>query len=295
MPETRRRAINLVAVPYDSGQRETRMGRGPGALLSGGLEVALRAPGGEVFTEVVEAAGSFLTENATAFELMSLVSGRVREAAVSGYFPLVLSGNCNASAGTVAGLLPYQVGVVWFDGHADFNTPDTTRSAYLDGMGLAVLTGGCWKGAASTIPGFEPIPEENMILVGTRDIGREEQERLDRSGLTVVGPGAISERGVREALCGPLDALRTRTDSVYAHLDLDVLDPALVAPANSLAPPGGLAVDDVALATQHVAERFTIAAAGIASYDPSSDEDGRVLRAGIALERELTGGASRLR
>jgi arginase family enzyme len=68
-----------------------------------------------------------------------------------------------------------------------------------------------------------------------------------------------------------------------------------VAPANSLAPPGGLAVDDVALATQHVAERFTIAAAGIASYDPSLYEDGRVLRAGIALARELTDGASRLR
>ena len=290
MRETERRTVNVFAVPYDSGRREVRMGRGPGALLSGGLEGALRAPGREIGIDAIEAAGSFQAENATAFELMRLVSDRVREAAGSGSFPLVLSGNCNASVGTVAGLGPEQVGVVWFDGHADFNTPHTSRTAFLDGMGLAIIVGDCWEAMAGTIPGFKPILEENVVLVGARDFGAEERERLARSGVTVVEPESVRREGAVEALGSPLDALRARVSKVYVHLDLDVLDPGLVAPANGFAPPDGFAVDEVALAIREVAGRVTIAAAGIASYDPFSDEGGRVSRAGIELARELAGG-----
>ena len=112
MRETERRTVNVFAVPYDSGHTEARMGGGPGALLLGGLEGALRAPGREIRIDVIEAAGCFHAVNATAFELMRLISERVREAAGSGFSPLVLSGNCNASVGTVAGLGPEQIGVV---------------------------------------------------------------------------------------------------------------------------------------------------------------------------------------
>jgi len=290
-------AASIIAVPYDSGHVEARMGRGPGTLISGGLERALRTADRAVCTTVIGASGHLRTENATGFELMRLVSERVRDEAGSGAFPLVLSGNCNASVGTVAGLGPAKLGVVWFDGHPDFNTPETTRSAFLDGMGLAIMTGDCWAGMAGTIPGFEPVPEENLVLVGTRDAGAEERERLASSAVTVVEPGVMHERGVRDTLCGPLDALRERVTRVYVHLDLDVLDPDRVAPANGLAPPDGLVVDEVQRSIRHVAERFTITSAGIASYDPSFDQDGEVLRAGIALAGELVGGAasSRLR
>jgi arginase len=147
MRETERRTVNVFAVPYDSGHREARMGRGPGALLLGGLEGALRAPGREIRIDVIEAAGCFHAENATAFELMRLTSERVREAAGSGFSSLVLSGNCNASVGTVAGLGPEQIGVVWFDGRADFNTPQTSRSAFWTGWGspsLSVTVGRLW-------------------------------------------------------------------------------------------------------------------------------------------------------
>ncbi len=145
---------------------------------------------------------------------------------------------------------------------------------------------------AGTIPGFEPVPEEKLVLAGTRDAGAEERERLASSAVTVVEPRVTHERGAREALCGPLDALRGWVTKVYVHLDLDVLDPDRVAPANGLAPPDGLVVDEVERSIRHVTERFTIAGAGIASYDPSSDEDGKVLRAGIALAGELVGGAA---
>jgi arginase len=76
-------------------------------------------------------------EVAVAFELDRLVSEQVCEAVAEGEFPLVLSGNCNTSIGTLAGVGPEGLGVVWFDAHADFNTPETTTTGFMDGMGLA--------------------------------------------------------------------------------------------------------------------------------------------------------------
>lgn len=205
-----------------------------------------------------------------------------------GSFPLVLSGNCNASVGTIAGLGPDEVGIVWFDGHADFNTPETTViGGSLDGMGLAIATGACWRKMVRTIPGFRPVSEANVMLVGTRDADSAEQERLRRSDVTFVNAELVRERGVREVLGTALDALQGRARRVYVHLDMDVLDPE-GAPANEFAPPGGLKVEEVEEGIRMIRERFTLAAAGIASYDPDYDSGNRVLRAGLRLVGTLT-------
>jgi arginase family enzyme len=57
----------------------------------------------------------------------------------------VLSGNCNTAVGTISGLGTSDLGVVWFDAHADFNAPETTTTGFTDGIGLAVAVGHCWK------------------------------------------------------------------------------------------------------------------------------------------------------
>lgn len=264
------------------------MGRGPKHLVDNGLQEWLRAGGHEVGTEVIEAGSWFPTEIATAFELHRLVADQVRQARERDELPLVLSGNCNTSAvGALAGLNPQELGIVWFDAHTDFDTPETTTSAFLDGMGLSIAVGACWKTMAETIPGFRPIPEANVTHIGTRGLDQPERERLERSGVTVVEAGLVEERGVQDALRGVLDALRDRVSGVYVHLDLDVLDSDLVAPANGFAKPGGLTTEQVVEALQIIRLRFVLAAAGIASYDPAYDEGGRVLHAGLELAEVL--------
>ena len=100
----RPRSITIFAVPYDSGHRAVRMGAGPEHLLSDGMEDVLAATGGEVRSEVLEATSPFRAEIATAFELFGMLAERVHEPTASGSFPLVLSGNCNATVGVIAGL-----------------------------------------------------------------------------------------------------------------------------------------------------------------------------------------------
>ena len=119
-------AIQLILVPYDSGHRARRMGCGPLHLMSAGVpaQLARLAP-----TSVIHAETStpFATEIGSAFELHRIVAEAVSGACQAGALPLVLSGNCNASLGTIAGIqhagLGQGLGVVWFDGHGDTQKP----------------------------------------------------------------------------------------------------------------------------------------------------------------------------
>lgn len=279
--------IRIIAIPYDSGHRSLRMGGGPEHLLENGIAEELGGEGREVRTEVLHPENTPLVEVATAFELDSLVATQVREAIAENEFPLVLSGNCNASVGTLAGANPNNLGIVWFDAHADFNTPETTTSGFFDGMCLAIAVGHCWNGMANGVPGFRPVAEENVVLAGAREIDTAEKTRLSASEVKVAGKDSMNREGLT-VFAETLDELRGKVERVYVHIDPDVLDPETVGRANEFAPEGGLGTQELEAALDMIRERFTIAAAGIASYDPAFDEDGRVLQTSIACARTLT-------
>jgi arginase len=280
-------AVRAILAPYDSVHRGLRMGAGPDRLMEGGLPEMLRSAGRPslsfvpVLPEVDPPA-----EVATAFELDRLVAAQVREAVADDQFALVLSGNCNTAVGTIAGLGAPDFGVVWFDAHADFNTPETT--GFTDGMGLAVAVGHCWRGMAGGVPGFVPVAERDVVLAGVRAMEPCEEERLTASDVSVVGTDRLGLEGP-SALEAVLDDLKSRVRRVYVHLDLDVLDPEKAGRANEFAPEGGLGAEDLKMALGLVQERFAIAAAGIASYDPAFDADGRVLAVALACVQMLTG------
>ena len=114
------------------------------------------------------------------------------------------------------------------------------------------------------------------------------RKRLAASDVAVVGADRIGREGLR-ALEAALDGLEGRVGKVYVHLDLDVLDPAKVGKANEFAPEGGLSAEDLETALGMVKERFPVAAAGIASYNPAFGAEGAVLGAALACVEVLTG------
>ena len=280
--------VRIIAVPYDSGHAGLRMGAGPEHLLDNGFGEGLRSGGRKPNVTTVRHEKEPTAEVATAFELHGLVSTQVRQALAGGEFPLVLSGNCNTAAiGALAGIGSESPGVVWFDAHGEFNTPETTTTGFVDGMGLAIAVGHCWKEMAMGVHGFSVVPEENVVMAWVREVDRSERERLDASAVAVVGADVIKREGAR-ALAEALDELETRVGRVYVHLDLDTLDAGKVGKANEFASEGGPDAEELEAVLAMVGERFEVVACGIASYDPSFDSEGRVLRAAIASARALT-------
>ena len=281
--------IKLLLVPYDTGRRQWRSGAGPEHLLQAGLTTHLQGRGHFVADiQMIEAnPDQPPTEIGTGFELMRRVAVAVRTARAAGQFPVVLSGNCNSAVGTLSGLTPARRAVFWFDAHGDCNTPDTTATGFLDGMGLATVLGLCWHQLAASVPGYHPVSPEVTFLLGARDLDPPEDEFLAGSAITSVPVSQIPAR-LPELLAGAQldDALG------YIHLDLDVLDPSGVGQANSLPVPGGLSVPQLTAAIAAIRSRTQLGAAAITSYAPEFDVQQGVCRAAFAaLDAILADGA----
>jgi len=285
--------IHTILVPYDSGHRGARMGRGPLHMREHGAIDRLRAAGHDVVESIIEAPLSFPTEIGTSFALHRVLSESVCAATTSGAFPLILAGNCGSALGTVSGLRAAtpndrsDIGVIWLDAHADFNTPEITTSGYLDGMSLAALTGHCWHALTASIPGFRPVSDAHVILVGARDLDPAEEAALSRSRVGRVEAARMQTADAHAALDDALTTLaRRHVSRVYLHIDLDVHEPT-EAQANQYAVPGGLSPSTVRDLVRVVAERFTIAAAALTAFDPSYDADGRMLKVTTELIGEI--------
>jgi arginase len=166
--------------------------------------------------------------------------------------PLVLAGNCIHSLGVIAALPDAHV--FWFDAHGDLNTPETTLSGMLDGMALSIALGRCWTRLSASV-GVVPLAEEQVWLIGARDLDPGEHGFLSRASLHTS-----------------LDSLPESGENPPAHLhvDLDVLDP-LVATANQFAAPNGLSLEELLAGITRIARTHRIAAATLSAYDPAVD------------------------
>jgi arginase len=268
--------VHFLAVPYDSGRKQERMGLGPAALLDSGLLKLVSGQGIAATSEVVECRDEHLAEIRSTFTLANQTAERVSAMHASGGISIVLTGNCNGALGTIAGLGTSSTAVLWFDSHGEFETPETTRSGFLDGMGLAIGTGACWRHLSQQIVQFTPIPARHITLVGVRQLGVEEEQNLSGSGIHVIGAESVRQQTHLPAL-GAAAAAAANCSSLYIHFDLDVLDPG-VAAWNRWTPPGGLNVKQIVHIVREFASRFPIGAIGFASYDPAADTHGEGAR-----------------
>jgi arginase len=271
-------------VPYHSGTPAVSMGRGPTALIEEhGLADAL---GPDVGVEVVDPPDPGLPQIGRVFDLAATLAERARSARAAGRLPFVVAGNCNSCLGTVAGLEREPLGVVWFDAHADFDTPEDNRSGFLDVMALSTLTGACWEALRHTIPGFHEVAEANVLMVGVRDLEPYQRARLDGSRVRSLYGDLIRSAPIEDVLVPALDDLRDRTPAIYLHVDLDVLDPS-EGRANEYAAPGGLSLDELERALRLIGSRFAIEAAALTAYDPGCDQDAKMAKAALRVARVI--------
>jgi len=187
----------------------------------------------------------------------------------------------------IVGAETKRLGVIWFDAHGDFNTPETTSSGFLDGMGLAVAAGPCWKRLALSIPNFSPIAGTNILHVGGRDFDLEERVLFEQAGATVIDADAIEQTSVRDVLIPVMAKFRFNVEEAHLHIDLDVLNPK-EAPANEyVTEEGGLSVKQMIEAIGLIKENLKITSATIAAFDPKYDAQGKSLQAGLKLIRKI--------
>jgi arginase len=171
-----------------------------------------------------------------------------------GDIPVVALPRCAASLATLPTIAEHHPDalVVWFDAHADLNTPDNTTTGYLGGLVLSAAIGwwDCGLGA-----GLRP---GNIVLGGTRDLDAPEQ--------------ALVDAGTIKLATGP--SLHTALDQhvsdrpVYFHLDCDVLEPGTVPTDYCVA--NGLSLEDLTAVSRRLSQN-QIVGIEIAEFEAAAD------------------------
>lgn len=271
--------LEIVTVPYRYEERGEGLGAGPLALLREGLVDRLAKAGVAVAgTSEAGLPADQYEPGRRAVNIGRLGASTARllaEAREGGRSVLVLCGDDTASVGVLSGLqLAYgagaSIGLIWFDAHGDFNTPETSFSGILAGMPVAILAGLAgpqWRDAAGLMA---PISTDRMVIAGVRELDEKEEMLLRSTDARV-----ISTEDVREgtALRQVVERLSGATKCLWIHVDLDILDPRLV-PSASTPAEDGLEIDELAQALNMVLKTGDVAALSIAGLNPGAGSRG---------------------
>ncbi|WP_165423792.1 arginase family protein [Ktedonosporobacter rubrisoli] len=274
--------IRLIQVPYDLGQENIGMGKAPERYLQAGVEEMLSRQGFTVTVERIQREGPFQNLLHTVAEVNTRLAQAVRQAIAQDEFPLILGGTCSVCMGTLSGFDHSQSGIIWFDAHGDFNTPETSISGYFDGMSLAIATGHCYQDLWSQIGNSVPVAEDHTLLIGVRDLDPQEEKDLKQSQIHIASVESVQRARETADFASQLDELAMHVHDIYLHFDLDVLDPQ-DEPGINFPTPGGPSLQEVEQALHMIAKRFHVKAAALTAYNPELDREDKTLRVGMHL------------
>jgi arginase len=271
-------SITVVFSPYHVGLRNHRVGDGPNRIRALGVIEELERLGVTVHFVELPPVDDFEGEIGRSFELLRRTSKAVTDVVAKQSFPLILSGNCMASAGTACGLGIRDLGWIYFDAHDDMETPSTNTNGYLDAMGLSMLRGKSFHRLADTIPGYTPHKYDKMIYCGLRDIEDSSKENVVKQGADVIW----GEAGKKVDFAGKLEKALSEKDysPALVHLDLDVLDES-IGKVNGYESPGGLQEDDLMKCMDLVPHKATPTSLTVCSFNPNLGDGDKVATIGV--------------
>ena len=193
--------------------------------------------------------------------------------------PIILGGDHSIAIGTFSALSSHfrerdeEIGLIWFDAHADINTPSSSPSGNIHGMPLAVLLGE-GENTLVGLEGFAPkLNPEYFAHVGARDVDIGERTEVLGRGLrkNFFTMSDIDKRGmlacVNEAI-----AIAARAPGGFAvTFDIDMIDPRF-APGSGTLVRGGTTYREAHLALEVIAEHRGMRSFEIVEVNPLLDQ-----------------------
>jgi len=295
--------VTLIGVPLDLGAGRRGVDMGPSALRVADVDAKIAALGyevddwGDLPVKIRETQGpgdprlKYLKE---ILEVCGRLRDRVGEAVAGGSMPVVLGGDHSVAMGTIAGLARHfngrreKLGLIWFDAHADANTPETSPSGNIHGMPLAAVLG---HGAESLVnlAGFLPMVEASRAaLVGIRDVDPAERATVRSSGIGAFTMRDVDERGMRSVMEEAIKRATTGTAGVHVSFDLDGIDPDF-APGVGTPSPGGLSYREAHLAMEMLADTGRVVCAELVEVNPILDQRNGTAALAVELLSSLLG------
>lgn len=236
------KTVSLIGVPMDLGGNRRGVDMGPSAFRIAGIEEGVRALGHQFVDrgnvpvgdprgqEPVDPNAKYLP---TIAEACGTLSDMVRQSMDEGHFPLVVGGDHSIAVGTVAGVADHfhgrdeRIGVIWFDAHADMNTPESSESGNVHGMPLAAITGQGPQ-ALTQLGGLVPLVDSSRVaMIGIRSVDRLEAMNVKDSDVACFTMREVDEQGIRSVMEQAIAHVTRGTAGFHLSFDVDGTDPSV--------------------------------------------------------------------
>lgn len=284
----------------DLGQNRRGVDMGPSAIRYAGVVERLEEIGHTVTDEgniQIAAAEKTASPDTNLKNLIEVtdastaLANKIHDVMENGQFPLILGGDHSIAIGTLAGLGDRydNLGVIWYDAHADLNTGETSPSGNIHGMPLAVSIG-LGHEKLVNIRGFAPkIKPENVVIIGARSIDPGERELIKEKGIKVFTMHDIDKLGMTEVMNNAMSYLKDRNvDGLHLSLDLDGIDP-IYTPGVGTPVPGGISYRESHLAMEMLFTSDMVTSTEFVEVNPILDEKNKTADVAVALIGSLFG------
>jgi arginase len=226
--------VDLLGVPFNSDGTTPEEENPPQALRDIGL-INLLESGGAFVTDYGDIAipkpEGYLDPQTRILNLGALQSTsrrlatKLSETLDPNRFSVVLGGDCAILLGIFGAFAARDIGVglVFFDGHADFHSKETSPTGEAADFELAFLTG---RGPGAITGLFDKCPlisDENVLAYGLREL-----DLIAESNIKVYTKEQMIRGGIAQSAKGGLRRLLNAERPLWLHFDVDVIDPSLV-------------------------------------------------------------------
>jgi arginase len=289
--------ISIIGVPMDLGADRRGVDMGPSALRYADLNEHLTELGYEVedlgdLNVIIPETQHFGDPHAKYLKEIALACNELARLTLRAYeqerTPLVLGGDHSIAVGTMSGMSEAfrrrnrTLGLLWFDAHADMNTPETSPSGNVHGMPMASILG---HGPRELTHIFDFAPKmrpEHTVQIGIREVDKQEREFVKRSGVRVFTMKEIDRRGIGNVMDEALSIVTKGTDGFSVTLDADFLDP-YESPGVATPVRGGADYREAHLAMEMIADTKKMQSFEITEINPILDVHNKTAHFGMEL------------
>ncbi len=284
--------VGIIGVPLGFGAGQTGSELGVNAMRLSkirGINLAghIRALGYDVIdhgdAQIVQPEDAAAVENPKHLAEMLASSANIIAALskilANGEMPIILGGDHAIAIPTFSAIASHhrkegaEIGLIWFDAHADINTPETSPSGNIHGMPLAAILGHGHPDLVN-LCGYAPkLNSKYFAHVGARDVDLGERSQIEKLGIRdrFFTMSDIDSRGLGSCVNDALDIVAQAPGGYAVTFDIDMIDPRF-APGSGTLVRGGATYREAHLALEIIAARGGMRSFEIVEVNPLLDQ-----------------------
>ncbi|MCP1136549.1 arginase [Paenibacillus polysaccharolyticus] len=296
---THQQEVALIKVPFGLAGARNGAELGPDELITAGLKREIASLGFLLNREVrvdcpTQSATSLGRKTVKYLNEVQQVSEYVCQEVASALeeeaFPVVLGGDHSVAIGTLAGLTAHysNLGVIWFDAHADLNTEEHSLTGNMHGMSVAAFLGHSAFNLSQIRGAGSFVNPSNLVYIGLRDLDEYEKEQIRALGIRAFTMHDIDRLGMQQVIDQAMMIAGDGTDGIHVSFDMDCLDPR-EAPGVGTPVPGGLSYREAHFAMECLATSNQVVSMELVEVNPLLDQNRHTARLGVGLIASLLG------